>query len=156
VCRQFLYESSLLDEDICGVKDTKLGYDVQNEYQYLAGTSFPHNKPMASTFRRPKKPIACNLNQVDDVSFRDQSDVTNGIGMDSFSVSTLQMKGTKVWTNGCSLVSTGLRELDALMLSSSGSIGGQPLGTCICLESLDRFWSVLSNCIVRYWCAEVS
>jgi hypothetical protein len=110
---------------------------------------------MASTFRRPKKPIVENLNQVDsDIS--DRSNASAGISMDSLSVSKLQMRGTKVWTNGCTLVSTGLRELDALMLSSSGSIGGQPLGTCICLESLDRYWSVLTNCIVRYWCAEVS
>lgn len=108
---------------------------------------------MASTFRRPKK--AGILNQTS-TKTNERSDALTGIRMDSLSVSKLQMKGTKIWTNGCTLVSTGLRELDALMLSSSGSVGGQPLGTCIFLESSDRLWSVLTNCIVRYWCAEVS
>jgi hypothetical protein len=84
----------------------------------------------------------------------------------------LPMNGTKFWTHGIVLTSTGLRELDNILLSSFGSntsssssssnnssIGGQPIGTCICLETDDRFlpWSSpLSNCIVRYWCAEVS
>jgi hypothetical protein len=83
--------------------------------------------------------------------------------------SNVPMKGTKFWTDGCTLVSTGIRELDSILLSSSnssnisssstlsstGSIGGQPIGTCICIESMDRFWSSLSDCIVRYWSAEV-
>lgn len=83
----------------------------------------------------------------------------------------LPMNGTKFWTHGIVLTSTGLRELDNILLSSFGSntssssssnnssIGGQPIGTCISLETDDRFlpWSSpLSNCIVRYWCAEVS
>jgi hypothetical protein len=80
----------------------------------------------------------------------------------------IPMKGTRFWTNGCTLVSTGLRELDSILLSSgsssirnsssssnSSSVGGQPIGTCICIESMDRHWSSLSDCIVRYWCAEV-
>ena len=83
------------------------------------------------------------------------------------------MSGTKFWTHGIVLTSTGLRELDNILLASSGnstsssssssssntsSVGGQPMGTCICIETDDTFlpWSSpLSNCIVRYWCAEV-
>jgi hypothetical protein len=103
---------------------------------------------MSSTFRRSSR-ITPDL----------ASTVTTG-STDTLNISKLQMKGTKIWTNGCTLVSTGLRELDAIFISNTGSsgggsMGGQPLGTCICLESSDRFWSTLSTCIVRYWCAEV-
>ena len=65
--------------------------------------------------------------------------------------SSLQLHGTKAWTAGSVLVSTGLRELDAILAATTA--GGQPLGSCIYLES-DR-WSDLSDCLVRYWCAEV-
>jgi len=75
-------------------------------------------------------------------------------------------KGTKAWTSGTILTSTGLRELDNILLattassSSSGGGGGQPIGSCLYLE-LDRTicgGSVnngLGHALIRYWCAEV-
>jgi len=75
-------------------------------------------------------------------------------------VSQLLLKGTKPWTGGIALVSTGLKEWDALLLGSSASSGGggggggQPLGTAILLEQ-DR-WTGLAGVLARYWCAEVS
>ena len=112
---------------------------------------------MSTTFRRPNKSSNDNkrstTTSIDNISLSSVATERN----DNRKSLKLQLKGTKVWTNGCTLVSTGLRQLDSILIAnSSGSIGGQPLGTCICLESYDRFWSSLTNCIVRYWCAEVS
>ena len=59
-------------------------------------------------------------------------------------------KGTKPWTGGITLTSTGLRDLDQLLLMA----GGQPLGTCIWLEE-DRWTRNLAQCLIKYWCAEV-
>ena len=146
---------------------------------------------MSSTFKRPRK-VASGMTAIStqedsltttsaatvEGSNRTEVDgVNTRILSPSSHVSTnhhLPMSGTKFWTHGIVLTSTGLRELDHILLSSFGgssasssatsssnnsSIGGQPIGTCICLESDDKFlsWSSpLSNCIVRYWCAEVS
>jgi PAXNEB protein len=87
-------------------------------------------------------------------TFRRRSGSTNTHG-DSSALPVLQLPGTKVWTAGCVLVSTGLRELDALILGAPpGGSGGQPLGSCILIESDHS--SILSNHLVLYWCAEVS
>jgi PAXNEB protein len=80
---------------------------------------------------------------------------TRGTDGDSSAQPILHLPGTKVWTAGCVLVSTGLRELDALILGAPpGGSGGQPLGSCILIES--DHWSILANHLVLYWCAEVS
>lgn len=60
------------------------------------------------------------------------------------------LPGTKPWTSGITLTSTGLRDLDNILSSS-----GQPLGTCIWLEE-DRWTNHLARSLVQYWCAEVS
>lgn len=57
------------------------------------------------------------------------------------------LRGTKPWTGGIQLTSTGLRELDKLLG------GGQPLGSCILVEE-DRWTRSLTDSFVRYWLAE--
>lgn len=64
--------------------------------------------------------------------------------------SMLGLAGTKSWTGGITLTSSGLRDLDTILGG-----GGQPLGTCILIEE-DRWTCSLASAIVRYWCAEVS
>lgn len=59
----------------------------------------------------------------------------------------LRLPGTKPWTGGLTLSSSGLREIDAILG------GGQPLGTCILVEE-DRLTFDLGMCIARYWAAE--
>mmetsp|Transcript_9363 Transcript_9363/g.20059 ORF Transcript_9363/g.20059 Transcript_9363/m.20059 type:complete len:518 (+) Transcript_9363:128-1681(+) len=59
----------------------------------------------------------------------------------------LRLPGTKPWTGGLTLSSSGLREIDAILG------GGQPLGTCILVEE-DRLTYDLGMCIARYWAAE--
>ena len=141
---------------------------------------------MSSTFKRSRKvasggitgDAATTTNVVDTASVvADSIPTTTTTNSPHDNVSHnhhLPMSGTKFWTRGIILTSTGLRELDNILLSSTGnstasassassssrtsSIGGQPIGTCICLETDDTFlsWaSPLSNCIVRYWCSEV-
>ena len=56
--------------------------------------------------------------------------------------------GTKPWTGGLTLTSSGLREWDAILG------GGQPLGTAILMEE-DRWTQDLALALVRYWSAEV-
>ena len=58
-----------------------------------------------------------------------------------------RLPGTKNWTGGLTLISTGLREIDAILG------GGQPLGTAILLEE-DRLSFDLGMCLARYWGAE--
>jgi PAXNEB protein len=72
---------------------------------------------------------------------------TNQIALSTGSFSRLP--GTKPWTGGVTLTSTGLRELDTIISSA-----GQPLGTCIYIEE-DRLTYHLSKSLVQYWCAEV-
>lgn len=55
--------------------------------------------------------------------------------------------GTKPWTGGLTLTSSGLREWDAILG------GGQPLGTAILMEE-DRWTQDLALALVRYWSAE--
>lgn len=55
--------------------------------------------------------------------------------------------GTKAWTAGTTLVSTGLREFDAILSA------GQPLRTCVVVDG-DRF-TTIAETLARYWCAEV-
>lgn len=59
----------------------------------------------------------------------------------------LQYRGTKPWTGGIQLTSSGLRELDAILG------GGQPLASSILLVNEERFTD-LTDCICRYWIAE--
>lgn len=80
----------------------------------------------------------------------------DGQGLTSSSSASIAvpLPGTKAYTSGTTLVSTGLRELDGILTSS----GGQPLGSCIYLD-LDRTVTSakgLGDLIVSYWCAEVS
>jgi hypothetical protein len=70
-------------------------------------------------------------------------------GAAAASTSLLGLPGTKPWTGGITLTSTGLREWDNLLG------GGQPPGTCIWLEE-DRWTRSLALCLIKYWCAEVS
>ena len=58
-----------------------------------------------------------------------------------------RLPGTKNWTGGLTLISTGLREIDAILG------GGQPLGTAILIEE-DRLSFDLGMCLARYWGAE--
>lgn len=126
---------------------------------------------MSSTFKRTRKlPVSTPPPKSDSAAKGVESVVTTTSTASHVSINQyLPMSGTKFWTHGIILTSTGLRELDNILLSSgntttssstntsTSSIGGQPMGTCICLETDDKFlpWSSpLSNCIVRYWCAE--
>ena len=59
------------------------------------------------------------------------------------------LKGTKPWTGGITLTSMGLRDLDSILG------GGQPIGSCVLIEH-DRWTRDLAQCLVKYWCAEVS
>ena len=58
-----------------------------------------------------------------------------------------RLPGTKNWTGGLTLISSGLREIDAILG------GGQPLGTAILIEE-DRLSFDLGMCLARYWGAE--
>ena len=58
-----------------------------------------------------------------------------------------RLPGTKNWTGGLTLLSSGLREIDAILG------GGQPLGTAILVEE-DRLSFDLGMCLARYWGAE--
>jgi hypothetical protein len=58
-----------------------------------------------------------------------------------------RLPGTKNWTGGLTLISTGLREIDAILG------GGQPLGTAVLVEE-DRLSFDLGVCLARYWGAE--
>ena len=59
------------------------------------------------------------------------------------------LQGTKPWTNGMLLTSTGLRELDSILNNGHG----QPLSSLIVIEE-DRFLDY-GSLIARYWCSEV-
>jgi len=55
-------------------------------------------------------------------------------------------RGTKPWTGGAHLTSSGLREFDSILG------GGQPIGTCLLVQE-DRYTD-LCHVLVRYWAAE--
>ena len=135
---------------------------------------------MSSTFKRTRKlasatTVGTAIDTPSAVAVEAVGDDTSTSTSSHISTTNqhLPMSGTKFWTHGIVLTSTGLRELDNILLASSGnstsssssssssntsSVGGQPMGTCICIETDDTYlpWSSpLSNCIVRYWCAEV-
>jgi len=57
----------------------------------------------------------------------------------------LAARGTKAWTAGTTLASTGLSELDALLG------GGQAVGSSAAVQT-DR---IVDFPVVEYWCAEV-
>lgn len=68
-------------------------------------------------------------------------------------VSSSNLPGTKPWTNGLTLTSFGLREIDSFFFSSGGEGGGIPLMSMILLEE-DRLTDDLARSLCRYWCAE--
>ena len=104
---------------------------------------------MASTFRRRAAPSTLSDNADSTTS---TSSTNRGSTFQFFAQQKL--KGTKAWTGNSVLVSTGLRELDNLLSATTGKHqGGQPLGSCLYLEQ-DRL-TALSDCFIRYWCAEV-
>ena len=101
---------------------------------------------MASTFRRTRAPPAADSS----------SSSTASSSSTGSSSALLLLPGTRAWTAGTVLVSTGLRELDNLLAATTGkNTGGQPLGTCVYLEE-DRLGTAAASCLVKYWCAEVS
>ena len=67
------------------------------------------------------------------------------------------LPGTRPWTGGQTLTSSGSREFDSLILSAGGGAnaggGGQPLRTCVLVEE-DRLSDDLARCLCRTWCAE--
>mmetsp|Transcript_14561 Transcript_14561/g.16793 ORF Transcript_14561/g.16793 Transcript_14561/m.16793 type:complete len:502 (-) Transcript_14561:197-1702(-) len=61
----------------------------------------------------------------------------------------IRLRGTRLWTGGITLVSSGHREFDKLLGSN-----GQPLGTAMLIEE-DRFsCGDLGSTLARYWMAE--
>ena len=98
---------------------------------------------MASTFKRRSKPPAASA-----LGSSAEVQASQPIGSSSSS-SMLGLRGTKPWTGGTTLTSSGLRDLDGILG------GGQPLGTCLLVEE-DRWTQSLALSLVRYWCAEVS
>lgn len=60
----------------------------------------------------------------------------------------VSLKGTKPWTGGIHLTSSGLKDLDNILG------GGIPLGTCIYLRE-DSWTESLGRVLAKYWCAEV-
>ena len=95
---------------------------------------------MASTFRKKKK--------AQEVTAPTSAGSSSSSSSSSSPTVLLGLKGTKPWTGGITLTSTGLREFDNLLVC-----GGQPLGTCMLIEE-DR-WTSLSSSLVKYWCSEV-
>jgi len=93
---------------------------------------------MSSTFRRrsavPPSVPAYESRPLDN----------RGIG----SSSVFKYRGTKPWTGGAIVTSTGLRELDALLPG-----GGQTLQTCILFLNEERFTD-LTDTFTRYWVAQ--
>ena len=63
-------------------------------------------------------------------------------------VASYHRRGTKPWTGGAHVTSSGLNELDSILG------GGQPIGTCLLVQE-DRYTD-LNRVLVRYWAAEVS
>jgi hypothetical protein len=80
-------------------------------------------------------------------SFRRNKAVEGNGG--SSSSSLLGLKGTKPWTGGITLTSSGIAALDNLLG------GGMPLGTCLYLQE-DRWTDSLGRALLKYWCSEVS
>ena len=102
---------------------------------------------MASTFKRRSKPsVASALGSSSDADAQASQTIGNSSNSSS---SMLGLRGTKPWTGGTTLTSSGLRDLDGILG------GGQPLGTCLLVEE-DRWTQSLALSFVRYWCAEVS
>ena len=100
---------------------------------FLASYHDHHTKlTMASSFRR-RRP--------------EESDQPTEAGGSKLRLAGL--KGTKPWTGGITLTSSGLRDLDAILG------GGIPLGTCILLQE-DHWTDSLGRALVKYWCSEVS
>ena len=66
------------------------------------------------------------------------------------------LPGTRPWTGGQTLTSSGSREFDSLVLGGGGGGGGgggQPLRTSVLIEE-DRLADDLARCLCRTWCAE--
>lgn len=95
---------------------------------------------MASTFKRRSKQPSSKDASSEATPLSAGATTTNSISM-------LGLRGTKPWTGGTTLTSSGLRDLDGILG------GGQPLGTCLLVEE-DRWTNSLASSLVRYWCAE--
>ena len=96
---------------------------------------------MSTTFRR-RIPQQGSINQIRASSGSEVS------AANKFSSSVLQYLGTKPWTGGIQLTSTGLRELDSLLTG-----GGQALHSCILFIKEERFTD-LTDILERYWVAQ--
>lgn len=97
---------------------------------------------MSAAFRRAKaKPVAATTATGSTSSAPSSDKSTSPVGFQL-------LRGVKPWAGGVHLTSTGLQELDVILG------GGQPLGTCICIQQ-DRWTTDLANSFVKYWCAEV-
>lgn len=124
------------------LKDTSISPRFSATQNVL--TNFHHDEclvvgTMASTFRRRTTAPATASQNPEGIS-----------SSDSHHRSLLGLKGTKPWTGGITLTSTGLREWDALLGGA-----GQPLGTVVWLQE-DRWTTLsLSHSLIKYWCAEV-
>jgi hypothetical protein len=108
---------------------------------------------MSSSFRRParqRQPQDLNAPLVVAVKETSESgqDVTTSTESNQRSSVLSRLPGTKPWTNGITLTSVGVRDVDSILG------GGQPLGTCILVEE-DRWTLDFGLSLVRYWCAEV-
>lgn len=98
---------------------------------------------MSSSFRRrPRAVPPTSLPGLHKTSSNEGSTTTS-----RSAALNLRLSGTKPWTGGLTLTSTGLREIDAILG------GGQPIGTCILVEE-DRLTFDLGMCLARYWGAE--
>jgi hypothetical protein len=115
---------------------------------------------MSSTFRRTRPTTSAGTAQTSHLAT--DSSPSDGVNHASHSGGvSLLLPGTKPWTGGITLTSTGLREWDDLLLgldSASGSTsfggGGQALGTAIYIGQ-DRWTMHLSLALLRYYCAQV-
>jgi hypothetical protein len=98
---------------------------------------------MSSSFRRRAAPSIS-------FSATDKIHVKHSVVSDEGpSIPTIvQRKGTKAWTGGNALTSSGLRDFDSILG------GGQPIGTLILLEE-DRWTQDMAMTLMRYWSAEV-
>ncbi|GKY96135.1 hypothetical protein MPSEU_000573600 [Mayamaea pseudoterrestris] len=80
-------------------------------------------------------------------SFRRRRPESSNASSQDVKVNLRGLQGTKAWTGGITLTSSGLRDLDVILG------GGLPLGTCVYLQE-DGWTNSLTNALLTYWCAE--
>jgi len=115
---------------------------------------------MSSSFKRrgrkatSSSPAAVSPSSTQNISFTSiNAQVSSHPQPPQRTVSSSNLPGTKPWTNGLTLTSFGLREIDSFFFSSGGEGGGIPLMSLILLEE-DRLTDDLARSLCRYWCAE--